>query len=347
MSLGRALAASILAVGLAVTAASAQPSIAAADWEAYKSRFLDPAGRIVDDGNGGISHSEGQGYGLLLAYLAEDEAAFDLIWSFTRTEFMLRDDGLAVWKWDPAAEPHVTDVNNASDGDILIAHALALAGEAWEREELTASARAIAQALSDLVFERGGRTLLLPAKAGYGQDARPDGPVVNLSYWVFEAFPHLQQLAPETPWLELAEDGIVLLRQSLTGPLALPPEWLSVATRPRPAQGFPAEFGYNVLRVPLYLVRAGMGDEALLAGLADAMTQEDGSLAVFDLETGAARETLADAGYRVIPALVDCTLTGTALPQDLRSFEPTLYYPSTLHLLALSHLALQAPECLE
>ena len=38
---------------------------------------------------------------------------------------MLRDDGLAVWKWDPFAKQPVADPNNASDGDILIAYSKA------------------------------------------------------------------------------------------------------------------------------------------------------------------------------------------------------------------------------
>ena len=42
-------------------------------WAAYKTRFFQPEGRIVDTGNGGVSHSEGQGYGLLLAASMENE----------------------------------------------------------------------------------------------------------------------------------------------------------------------------------------------------------------------------------------------------------------------------------
>ena len=74
-------------------------------WQAYKGKFLDPGGRIIDDANGNISHSEGQGYGLLLAVLAGNSADFELIWSFTRTELLLRSDGLAAWKWNPATKP--------------------------------------------------------------------------------------------------------------------------------------------------------------------------------------------------------------------------------------------------
>ena len=134
--------------------ASAQASISAADWQAYKEHFVESSGRVIDDANGNISHSEGQGYGLLLSYLAGQKSDFDLIWSFTRTELLLRDDGLAVWKWDPAADPHVSDVNNATDGDLLIAYALALAGASWSRTDFTEAAGTIARAIgTEAVFE--------------------------------------------------------------------------------------------------------------------------------------------------------------------------------------------------
>ena len=34
-------------------------------WKVYQQRHILPDGRVVDDGNGGVSHSEGQGYALL------------------------------------------------------------------------------------------------------------------------------------------------------------------------------------------------------------------------------------------------------------------------------------------
>jgi endo-1,4-beta-D-glucanase Y len=128
-------------------AAAQTARIDASSWSAYKTKFLDTSGRIIDNANGNISHSEGQGYGMWLAYLANNPADFEQIWYFTRTELLLRDDGLAVWKWDPSATPHVTDTNNASDGDMLIAYALALAGSAWDNQDYLEAAAKIANAL--------------------------------------------------------------------------------------------------------------------------------------------------------------------------------------------------------
>jgi endoglucanase len=46
-------------------------------WRAYKLKFVSEAGRVVDTANGMVSHSEGQGYGLLLAVAAGDRSTFD------------------------------------------------------------------------------------------------------------------------------------------------------------------------------------------------------------------------------------------------------------------------------
>lgn len=327
--------------------ALSQQRIETADWDAYKGKFLEARGRIMDDGNGNISHSEGQGYGLLLAYLAGNRADFALIWSFTKTELMIRNDGLAAWKWSPAAKPHVTDINNATDGDILIAYALALAGEDWKRNDYRAASAGIARAiLAHTVLEQADRTLLLPGAEGFVAPARKDGPVVNLSYWVFEAFPVLDSLVPSPQWARLRETGLELIRTTAFGPKALPPEWLSLSDPPKSAEGFPPEFGYNALRIPLYLARAGEGDAALLNRFRQGMTGENGAIAISDINTGKVKNNLSDPGYRIVNHILACVVDKTPLPEDVKRFQPTLYYPSTLHLLGLAFVAEKRPECL-
>jgi endo-1,4-beta-D-glucanase Y len=343
--------ASVVLAGMAwavATCGAFAASIASDEWTAYKDRFLEPSGRIVDTANGNISHSEGQGYGLLLAYLADSRGDFDTIWAFTRTEMLLRDDGLAVWRWDPAAKPHVTDANNATDGDLLIAYAAALAGRDWQRPDLTAAATAMASALvAGSLEEVGGAVLLKPANSGFGAKDRPDGPVFNPSYWVFEALPVMAALVPDGPWSQLAEGGNRLIAAAAKiGVSALPPDWVSLKAAPAAADGFPQEFGYNAIRIPLYLIRAGSGDRALLETFRRNMTDPQGRLLLVDVQTGATRQTLADPGYRAIPALIGCVLDRTPLAADLSTFSATDYYPSTLHLLSLSFVRRRHPECL-
>ncbi|MFC5037388.1 glycosyl hydrolase family 8 [Tianweitania sediminis] len=323
--------------------ANAQPvavtpgTITAAEWSAFKNSFVEGTGRVVDTGNGGISHSEGQGYGLLLAFLANSAPDFDQIWSFTKTELLLRDDGLAAWRWEPGKTPHVSDPNNASDGDVLIAYALSLAGEAWQRADLAAAAQGLIAAIGrEVVIPLNSSITLLPAANGFGRDDRPDGPVVNPSYWVFEAFTRFASQDKATDWKALARAGQALVKNARFSERQLPPEWVSLKQRPTPAEGFAVEFGYNAIRIPLYLLRAGIDDPALLRPFAE--DAGGAGLSLVDLKTGRTHTTLTDPGYRIIPALVACVLDGTALPEDLLEFTPTAYYPSTLHLLSLAHL---------
>jgi endoglucanase len=340
--------AALLALGCqAAPAAAQQGSLNGELWTAYKGKFVEASGRVVDNANGNISHSEGQGYGLLLAFLADNRADFEQIWSFTKTELLVRDDGLAVWKWDPVSTPHVTDPNNASDGDLLISYALALAGAAWDRPDYVRSAAGLARAiLKAVVVERGGRVLLLPGAKGFDAGERGDGPVVNPSYWIFEAFPVMALLAPSELWKRLAEDGETLVRNAAFGQRQLPGDWISLARQPKPAEGFPAEFGYNSIRIPLYLVRGGIEDRPLLDRLLRGMTKEDGGLATFDLESGKPKEPLDEPGYRFINHILACVEGGTKLPAEARSFEPEHYYPATLHLLGLAYVAEKHPACL-
>lgn len=326
---------------------AAAPTVHEREWAAYKQRFLLPDGRIIDDANGGISHSEGQGYGLLLAWLAGNRADFEQIWSFTSTKLMLRNDGLAVWKWDPRSRRQVTDPNNASDGDLLIAYALALAGNGWNEQAFVDSARNIAKALSRYaLFDHIGLRLLKPAVAGFGAADMPDGPIVNPSYWVFEALETMAELDPDGKWANVAPSGMKLLREAAFGDRKLPSDWLSLKDEPAPAEGFPPEFSYNALRIPLYLARAHIDAPDLLRQLQQGMTDADGNVVLVNVETGMVKETLRDAGYRMIPAMLACVLDKTAVPDELRTFKPTVYYPSTLHLLALASIREAQPQCL-
>lgn len=347
---------------LALAISAARPAVAQAPasdagfvlpapvWEAYRSRFVDASGRVVDTSNGGISHSEGQGYGLLLALMAGDQATFEQIWSFTLTELLIRDDGLAAWKWDPAAQPHVTDVNNATDGDILIAWALARAGEAWHRPLYSDAARRIARAIATVAVKRvADRTVLMPGAAGFGNaKPGPDGVVLNLSYWIYPAFDTLARLAPSADWPAVTRSGLSLTGAAQFGQVRLPTDWISLPSGrpPEPAPGFPPEFGYNAVRIPLYLLGGGNEDRSLLEPFLAAWQQSGGRPAVVDVTTGQVVEVLDEPGYRMQVALLACALAGAAIPEDLKRFQPTSYYASTLHLLAISVVAERYPRCL-
>ncbi|MBX9761123.1 MAG: cellulase, partial [Beijerinckiaceae bacterium] len=193
-------------------------------WQAYKQRFISNTGRVIDTANGQISHSEGQGYGMLLAVAANDRAMFDRLWSWTRANLMVRDDQLIAWRWTPGQRPPITDMNNATDGDILVAWALAEAAELWADVSYRAAGRRIAVEIArkTVMFKTGKGALLLPGVQGFSASERPDGPVINLSYYVFPAFARLSSVAPEVDWNGLIQSGLDYVKDMRFGEAKLP-----------------------------------------------------------------------------------------------------------------------------
>ncbi len=317
-------------------------------WQAYKARFVTENGRVIDTGNGMISHSEGQGYAMLLAVAANDRATFDRLWGWTRANLMVRDDQLVAWRWEPTRRPAVADINNASDGDLLIAWALAEAGEFWGEVALRAGGRRIAVEVGrKLVVARTKLgALLLPAVAGFSGEERADGPVVNPSYWVFPAFARLTLVAPEVDWNGVVQSGLDVLRAARFGASALPAEWVSLKDGvAKPADGFPAQFGYNAVRIPLYLAWAGVGErDHYDPFVAWART---GRPSVVELASGAQAGALGEGGYASVGALALCAAEGVAMPADTAfARAPEHYYPATLRLLAVVAAQMRYPTCL-
>jgi endoglucanase len=157
--------------------------------------------------------------------MADDREAFQLIWSWTDGHLKSRPDGLLSWRWDPQ-QGAIADKNNATDGDILVAWALSEGARRFGKPEYLATAKKIAQAIGAQTLKDSPHgPILLPGAAGFARDDQPDGPVINLSYWVFPAFSTLKALAPEYDWDAVRENGLKLLGESRFGPRGLPPDW--------------------------------------------------------------------------------------------------------------------------
>ncbi len=320
-------------------------------WRTYRARFVTAAGRVVDTANGSISHSEGQGYGMLLAVAADDRATFERIWGWTRANLMVRSDALLAWRWAPDQRPAVSDLNDATDGDLLVAWALTEAAEAWGEGAYRTAARRIAVEVGRkaMLFKDPHGALLLPAVAGFSAADRPDGPLVNLSYWVFPAFQRLGLVAPEYDWQGLIRSGIDILRQARFGPSRLPTEWISMKAEPRPADGFPALFSYNAIRVPLYLAWAGVGRPEDYAPFVTLWNGADlDRLPIVDTRDGRAVEWLGEKGYAALAGLVACAADGRAVPADFETVRDTEnYYPTTVQLLSMVAVRMRYASCLK
>ncbi len=297
-------------------------------WRQYKDRFVTSEGRVVDNVNGGVSHSEGQGYGMLIAERLDDRPTFEAIWQWTQNNLLIRGDGLAAWRWSPQA-PHVADHNNATDGDLLLAWALAEAGDRWHVSDYRKSARQIVEALAaNVVISSRFGPILLPASAGFAGKDQPDSPVVNLSYWIFPAFKHLRAVSDAIDWDALAATGKTLIGLSRFGPRRLPTNWISLAgAQPEPANSFPAVFGYDAVRIPFYLAWGQPGDRDLLKVFLPL------DLSVIDVKTASPGQKLSDPDYAAIASLVECV--GSRTPAQWKPLHGEFYYPAALYLLAL------------
>lgn len=321
-------------------------------WRLYRSRFVTEAGRVVDTANGGISHSEGQGYGMLLAVAANDRPTFERLWGWTRANLMVRSDSLLAWRWEPAKRPAVADMNDATDGDILVAWALTEAAEAWDDAGYRVAARRIAVEVGRraILFKDRNGALLLPAVTGFSAGERADGPLINLSYWVFPAFARLPLVAPEYDWDALTRSGLRLLRRARFGSANLPTEWISLkGDQPRPADGFPPLFSYNAIRIPLYMAWADVGrreDYDPFVALWSGPDRE--RLPIVDTSDGRTVEWLGESGYAALSSLLLCTVKGTPLPDGFSQVQGNEnYYPTTLHLLAMVAAQMRGPSCLK
>lgn len=231
-----------------------------ADWPTFKRGFLEADGRVVDTGQGRISHSEGQGFAMLLAVHYEDRAAFDRMWQWTRRHLQVRDDNLIAWRWEP--QRGNTDRNNATDGDLLVAWALLRAGEKWQVPDYTEASQRIARDVRGKLLRKTAHGLvMLPGLEGFD---KPAGLTVNLSYWVFPALREVGRVDPSPEWEELARAGMALLQYSTFGRWGLPPDFLKLGEKVLPADGRPPRFGYDAVRIPLYLLWSRRESEALL-----------------------------------------------------------------------------------
>lgn len=323
----------------------AESVILPSEWSSYLENFVGEDGRVIDTANNGISHSESQGYGLVLSALAEDRPSFERILSFTTTQLLVRDDGLAGWLWDPTKTPNLVDPNNATDGDILIAYGLALAGDTWSEQSYTDRARKMVRTIGrDLLVEVDDLVVILPGVEGF-QDPEGEKPtVLNPSYWIFEAFPLFADLDPAINWDAVTASGVELIRRARVKGTGLPPDWLVLDAdgQVRPAPDFPMEFGYNGIRVPLYMMRGDI-NPVLLQPFRQSADEQ--GLYKVDAVTGENIEPISEPGYRLIGAAMECVAEGTAIPEDLATMAPTSYYAATLQLLLLDYLRKNRPDC--
>ncbi|MEJ1975737.1 MAG: glycosyl hydrolase family 8 [Acetobacteraceae bacterium] len=227
------------------------------EWLAFRHQYVTPEGRVLDTGNGNESHSEGQGWAMMASQACDDPETFAKLLEWTSHNLRCRPyDTLHAWRYRPRDANPISDLNNATDGDLFIGAALARAAVRWSRPDYAATAARLAQDILGLVRTAGARSVLLPGAAGFEV---ADGFTINPSYYAFALFPDLAALAPSPLWDVLRQDGVALALQARFGRWMLPPDWVRVGRQDGAlsiASGWPARFSFDAIRVPLHLAWA-------------------------------------------------------------------------------------------
>lgn len=306
------------------------------EWLGFRERFMTAEGRIIDTANEGISHSEGQGYAMLIAEWADDRESFERLLNWTRANLSRPSDNLFAWRWNPAHRPAVRDKNNASDGDLMIAWALLRAADRWHVPAWRALAERIGRDILRLCVRHvGGRTVLLPGATGFD---RSDRVMLNPSYYHLGAIRALARVVPDSNWARLDADGRWLMEVARFGRWNLPADWVDLSRADgtvRPSADRAPRFSWDAIRVPLFLAWAGHGSVPAVGAVYQfwAQARPERLPAWADLRANTLSPYTGHAGVAAVAALSFAALSGRP-PQLPSQAEATDYYGGALVLLS-------------
>lgn len=322
----RTLLAGLAGTSLAAGMPGSGQAEARSGWTDWKARFLTEDGRVVDHLQGDVSHSEGQGYGLLLAQAHGDRAAFEAIEDWTRRHLLIRDDPLMAWRWRPGVTDRGADWHTASDGDLFRAWALfrAASFSRWDGHDRAAAD--IAHALAALCLAPDPRAPDEPVLRP-GAEAADDGPAVlfNPSYIMPRALRELGVAYDASTLVRAADHGETILAELAAGGLL--PDWTLITDAGFAApDGLSQAHGYDATRVALYLAWSGRADHPACVQKRHTFRIDGETPVVLDRD-GTVVNTSSYPGYRALKDFILCA----PLDPQTRSDEP--YYPATLGLL--------------
>ncbi len=243
---------------LASVTPDANQALLQQSWTAYRQRFIQSDGRVIDWEAKGITTSEGQAYAMLRSVLIDDPTTFELTlrWAENNLQHQTagkRTDQLWAWKWGQTSTGNwgILDGNFASDADIDAITALILASRRWQRPDYMVLARTKLRDLWQLsTLSVRGQTYLLPGPAAAFQ--QQSSIQLNPSYLAPYAFRLFAQVDPARDWLSLVRSSYLVLEKSATlSTVGLPSDWVELNTS---AGNFAAlsdrsNYGFDAYRV--------------------------------------------------------------------------------------------------
>jgi endoglucanase len=233
-------------------------------WLAYRDRFIQGDGRVIDREDNDRTVSEGQAYAMLRAVMINDPVTFDRTLTWAEHNLRRKDeageptDSLWAWKWGEhdSGEWQILDANFASDADLDAAYALILAARRWNCSAYLDIAR---EKLNDLWDLSTGtirrRQYFIPGpKEAFWNDTT--GYILNSSYFAPYAFRLFAQVDPDHRWMRLVNSSYdALERDANLSRVGLPNDWVAINPRNGRFQPLPAShplttrYGFDAYRV--------------------------------------------------------------------------------------------------
>ncbi len=263
-----------------------QPEECHPAWPAFaefQSRFIDPAGKVVDfsDANQHTT-SEGQAYALFFSLVANDRKLFDKILDWTGKNLVegeLTTD-LPAWEWANAGDKKnsVLDTNSASDADLWLSYTLLEAGRLWDEPRYTQIGKALAEHIltSEVEDIPGLGWTLMPGRWGFIEDAVTWR--LNPSYVPIPLLTYFALYLDEPRWSDVLESSKTLIAATSHG---FASDWI-VYRHPKgfmPDKKTNARGSYDAIRVYLWAGFIAPTDDsraellARLAGMRAALTE--------------------------------------------------------------------------
>ena len=234
-------------------------------WSSYAATFINQDGRVIDPDRNSMTTSEGQGYAMFFALVANDQSAFERARAWTENNLARGDLGenLPAWSWGQTGDGawKVLDENSASDADLWIAYSLIEAGALWKNPSFARTGKALlTQIAAHEVAElpKVG-TVLMPGRTELFSTA--DRWVLNESYSPLPLLVAAAHADPEGPWRKMASSLPGWLEEA--SPFGFAMDWVSDSNAGFSAIGNPGDTSrgacgsYDAIRVYLW---AGMTD---------------------------------------------------------------------------------------
>lgn len=251
------------AIATAAVRPLSTPELLEKSWTAYRDRFIQGDGRIIDREAADRTTSEAQAYALLRAVLMDDADTFARVLNWGENNLQRRGldgqrrDYLWAWQWGRNDDNQwlPLDANFASDGDIDAVTALIFAARQWRRSEYLDLAKLKLRDLWNLsVVKVGDRNYLIPGPREVFQQSNQL--YLNPSYFAPYAFRLFAQIDAERDWLSLIKSSYQTLNNSARlSSLGLPSNWIALDTTKGQYQpitqpeNLNSRYGYDAYRV--------------------------------------------------------------------------------------------------